>query len=118
MEGELGQKCHRIGFHAIGSCAIVSGNILQAIASDLASLDHTLFYRTIYFMQLDRTSYHWNIPSINCSSQVIASGIILSDYVLISLYRTHFIASGIILSDYEQISLYRTHYTGSGIILS
>ena len=88
MEGELGQKCnwiefhaigpltpchwiihhsirqyashHWIGLHFIGSYVILSDYTLQVIGSDFIFWDHTSFYRIIYFMSLDGASCHCN----------------------------------------------------------
>lgn len=76
--------------YAIGSYAILSDNILQAIASDLLIWSYIILsnhrYTSCYCIGLHVTETYIQ----SCFLQVIASGIILLDYVWISLYHTHY----------------------------
>ena len=69
MEGELEQKC--------------------TWTIKTMSLNHTSFYRVIYFMSLDRTSFYW----------IIRHSIGL--YISCHWRGLHFIGSYAILSDYK-----------------
>ena len=56
-------SCHWIGLHAIlhPSCPSRHWIGLNGIGSEFISMNHTSFYRTIFFMSLDQTSCHWII---------------------------------------------------------
>ena len=99
--------------HAIEPYVITSDYTLDVTGSDFNLLDHTSFFRIIYFMSLEQTSCHWiGLHVIGSDFMSLdRTPVIGSDFMSLDRTLCHWIELHVIGSDF--MSLDRTPVIGS-----